>query len=151
MTSFTNLMVTTLYQSRSTVQTTSLFEDYVSGADIILSDIYMISNDVTFSTTYNTPCTKYLGCCGCDNCEGRFEDISNRLDETRTRLRILGWEKTKFICAVTQAFGGEEYTPFFCHVFSRVYSLGIQILEPTTDRKGVAGAGFTQHQSWGSR
>jgi hypothetical protein len=99
----------------------NFFENYVSGADIILPDIYMIGNDVTFSTKYNTPCTKYFGCCGCDNCEGRFEDISNRLDETRTRLRILGWEKTKFVWAVTQAFGGEEYAPFFfCHV-SRVY------------------------------
>ena len=47
-----------------------LFEDYVSGADIILPDIYMISNDVTFFTKYNTPCMKYFGCFGCDNCEG---------------------------------------------------------------------------------
>ena len=101
------------------------FEDYVSGADIILPDVYMIGNNVTFSTKYNTPCTKYFGCCGCDNCEGRFEDISKRLDETRTRLRILGWEKTKFIWAVTQAFGGEEYAPFFCHV-----SRGIFIQDP---------------------
>lgn len=126
------------------------FEDYVSGADIILPDIYMIGNNVTFSTKYNTPCTNDFGCCGCDNCEGRFEDISKRLDEARTRLRILGWEKTKFLWAVTQAFGGEEYAPFFCHV-SKVYSLGIQILEPTADRKGMAGAGLTQHQSWSSR
>jgi hypothetical protein len=126
------------------------FEDYVSGADIILPDIYMIGNNVTFSAKYNTPCTKDFGCCGCDNCEGRFEDISKRLDEARTRLRILGWEKTKFIWAVTQAFGGEESVPFFCRV-SKIYSLGVQILEPTADRKGVAGAGLTQHQSWSSR
>lgn len=130
------------------------FEDYVSGADIILPDIYMIGNyDVTFSKKYNTPCTKHFGCCGCDNCEGRFEDISKRLDETRTRLRILGWEKTKFVWAVTQAFGGEEYaTPFFVsHVSRGIFILEIQILEPTADRKGMASAGHTQHQSWGSR
>ncbi|KIM41387.1 hypothetical protein M413DRAFT_27747 [Hebeloma cylindrosporum] len=85
------------------------FEDYVSGADIILPDVYMIGNNVTFSTKYNTPCTKDFGCCGCDDCEGRFEDVSKRLDEARNRLRILGWDKTKFIWAVTQAFGGEEF------------------------------------------
>lgn len=45
------------------------FEDYVSGADIILPDIYMIGNNVTFSTKYNTPFTKYFGCCRCGNCD----------------------------------------------------------------------------------
>lgn len=97
------------------------FEDYVSGADIILPDVYMIGNNVTFSTKYNTPCTKYFGCCGCDNCEGRFEDISKRLDETRTRLRVLGWEKTKFIWAVTQAFGGEEYASLLLSCFEGIF------------------------------
>jgi len=116
------------------------FEDYVSGADIILPDIYMVGNNVTFSTKYNTPCTKDFGCCGCDNCEGRFEDISKRLDEARTRLRILGWEKTKLIWAVTQAFGGEEYVPFFCHV-SKIYSLGSRFWSrPPTGREWLAQA-----------
>ncbi|KAF8960921.1 hypothetical protein BDZ97DRAFT_1734303 [Flammula alnicola] len=85
------------------------FEEYVSGADIILPDVYMIGNNATFSSKYSTPCTKDFGCCGCDNCEGQFEDISKRLHATSTRLRMLGWDKTKFIWTVTQAFGGEEF------------------------------------------
>ncbi|KAF8153023.1 hypothetical protein B0H34DRAFT_721877 [Crassisporium funariophilum] len=85
------------------------FPEYVSGADVILPDVYMIGNNATFSTKYHTPCTPTFGCCGCDDCEGRFEDISKRLDETRARLRVLGWDKTKVVWAVTQAFGGEEF------------------------------------------
>ncbi|KAF8895871.1 hypothetical protein CPB84DRAFT_1963145 [Gymnopilus junonius] len=85
------------------------FEEYASGADIILPDVYMIGNNVNFSLKYNTPCTKDFGCCGCDNCQGHFDDISNRLDKTIEKLGLLGWDSTKFIWAVPQAFGGEEF------------------------------------------
>jgi len=84
------------------------FEEYVLGADIILPDVYMIGNNATFSTKYHTPCTNDFGCCGCDNCQGRFQDISERMDEASRRLKVLGWDKSKYLWGVTQAFGGDE-------------------------------------------
>ncbi|PPQ95372.1 hypothetical protein CVT26_008217 [Gymnopilus dilepis] len=85
------------------------FKEYTSGADIIMPDVYMIGNNVSFSSKYNTPCNKDFGCCGCDNCEGRFEDISNRLDNAQTRLKLLGWDNNKLLWSIPQAFGGEEF------------------------------------------
>lgn len=43
----------------------------------------------------------------CDNCEGKFEDISNRMDEFRDRLSINGWERTKAVWTVPQGFGND--------------------------------------------
>lgn len=80
----------------------------MSGADIVMPDVYSIGNNVTFSSKYDTLCTIDFGCCGCDNCVGRLEDTSTRLDDARDRLKFLGWEKTIFIWSVLQAFGGEE-------------------------------------------
>jgi len=84
------------------------FTSYASGADILLQDPYMISNNVTFSTTWHTPCTVNFGCCGCDNCKGRFEDISDRVDIFKNRLQILGRERTTAVWSVPQAFGNAE-------------------------------------------
>uniref|UniRef100_A0A8H7XTJ4 Uncharacterized protein n=1 Tax=Psilocybe cubensis TaxID=181762 RepID=A0A8H7XTJ4_PSICU len=85
------------------------FEEYTSGADIIMHDVYSFGNNVTFSSKYDTPCTTDFGCCGCDNCIGNLEDTSKRLDDASRRLKVMGWEKTKFNWAVPQAFGGEEF------------------------------------------
>jgi hypothetical protein len=84
------------------------FTSYASGADILLQDPYMISNNVTFSTTWHTPCTVDFGCCGCDNCKGWFEDISDRVDIFKNRLQILGRERTTAVWSVPQAFGNAE-------------------------------------------
>jgi len=85
------------------------FTEYAAGADIIMPDVYMVGlNDPHFSSKYGTKCTKDFGCCGCDNCEGQFEDLSSRLDDVRERLRILAWNRPKFIWTIPQAFGGEE-------------------------------------------
>lgn len=84
------------------------FEQYTTGADIILPDVYMIGVDTSFSSKYHTSCTKDFGCCGCDNCEGQFEDLQQRLDDTNYRLRALGWDRVKSVWSVTQAFGGSE-------------------------------------------
>ena len=56
------------------------FEEYSSGADIIFSDVYPIAVNTSWPVVYDTPCNTTYGCCGCDNCDGNFEDVSNRLD-----------------------------------------------------------------------
>lgn len=85
------------------------FATYANGADIVMQDTYPISNNVTFSVEWDTPCTVDFGDCGCDNCNGDFEDISNRMDEFAQRLEILGQSRTKTVWAVPQAFGGSEF------------------------------------------
>ena len=68
----------------------------------------MIGTNVTWSTEWNTPCTPDFGDCGCDNCKGEFEDISARIDNFDKRLEVLGWDRTKVVWTVPQAFGKEE-------------------------------------------
>lgn len=53
----------------------------------------------------DTPCTPDVGDCGCDNCEGSFEDISNRMDDFTYRLWVDGWEREKAVWGVPQGFG----------------------------------------------
>jgi hypothetical protein len=84
------------------------FASYASGADILLQDAYMIGNNVTHSTVWNTPCTPDFGCCGCDNCRGQFEDIGDRIDTFKERMHVLGWERTKAVWSVPQAFGNAQ-------------------------------------------
>ncbi|KAG6890138.1 hypothetical protein C0995_011431 [Termitomyces sp. Mi166 len=85
------------------------FTEYASGSDIMMQDTYMIGNNVTFSTVWHTLCTEDYGDCGCDNCKGSFEDISTRMDEFRERLFINGWERSKAVWTVPQAFGNDTY------------------------------------------
>jgi len=82
---------------------------YTAGADVIMQDAYMIGNNVTFSTVWGTPCTLDYGDCGCDNCQGVLEDISNRMDDFKERLFINGWDRTKSVWTVPQGFGNETY------------------------------------------
>ncbi|EKG12682.1 Glycoside hydrolase subgroup catalytic core [Macrophomina phaseolina MS6] len=81
---------------------------YSSGADIILSDPYPISVNTSFSTPYGTVCNATYGCCGCDDCDGRFEDVSTRLDVFRNYQTWLGQEPKGF-WGVPQAFGNETF------------------------------------------
>ncbi|KAF8064328.1 hypothetical protein FPV67DRAFT_215032 [Lyophyllum atratum] len=83
------------------------FNEYTSGSDIVMQDAYMIGNNVTFSSQWDTVCTKDYGDCGCDNCLGKFEDISTRMDEFQERLFINGWDRTKAVWTVPQGFGNE--------------------------------------------
>lgn len=83
------------------------YSDYAAGADIILSDVYPISNNNSYSTVYKTPCNATYGCCGCDNCVGVFEDISDRLDNYAHFDDLLRWHKTHW--AAPQAFGNESF------------------------------------------
>ncbi|KIL64609.1 hypothetical protein M378DRAFT_105956 [Amanita muscaria Koide BX008] len=85
------------------------FTQYSSGADIVMQDAYMIGNNVTYSTEYQTACTPDYGCCGCDNCKGSFEDISTRMDEFYERFLVNGWERTKTVWTVPQGFGNSQF------------------------------------------
>ncbi|CCF47072.1 hypothetical protein CH063_04033 [Colletotrichum higginsianum] len=83
------------------------YAEYAAGADIVMSDVYPVAINATFSTVYGTECNATYGCCGCDDCEGRFEDIPARLDEFHRRDEILGWQKTQWFAP--QAFGNETF------------------------------------------
>lgn len=83
------------------------YSDYASGAEIILSDVYPISTNTSWSTVYETPCNATYGCCGCDDCNGYFEDISDRLDNFAHFDDLLGWQKTHW--GAPQAFGNETF------------------------------------------
>jgi len=85
------------------------FEGYATWADIVMQDTYVIGINATYSVVWDTECTPDYGDCGCDNCVGEFEDISRRMDQFGDRLRALGWERTKTIWAIPQAFGGSSY------------------------------------------
>ncbi|KAK2016761.1 hypothetical protein LZ32DRAFT_668073 [Colletotrichum eremochloae] len=83
------------------------YAEYAAGADIVMSDVYPVAINATFSTVYGTECNATYGCCGCDDCEGKFEDIAIRLDEFYRRDEILGWQKTQWFAP--QAFGNETF------------------------------------------
>ena len=84
------------------------FQEYSSGADILLSDVYPIGNNITFSLPYGTVCNTTYGDCGCDDCKGEFEDISERLDRFAQYQNWLGGPpKTSW--GVPQAFGNESF------------------------------------------
>ncbi|KXT00838.1 hypothetical protein AC578_981 [Pseudocercospora eumusae] len=83
------------------------YQSYASGADIIMTDVYPISTNTSWSNVYDTVCNSTYGCCGCDDCNGVFEDISDRLDHFHAIDEILGWQKTHW--TVPQAFGNETF------------------------------------------
>ncbi|OJD28778.1 glycoside hydrolase subgroup catalytic core [Diplodia corticola] len=84
------------------------YANYSAGADIILSDVYPIAVNTSFSTQYGTACNTTYGCCGCDDCAGDFEDVSDRLDVFRQYQSWLGQEPKAF-WGVPQAFGNETF------------------------------------------
>lgn len=81
---------------------------YTAGADIVLSDPYPIAVNTSFSVPYGTVCNTTYGCCGCDDCAGRFEDVSARLDAFRQYQTWLG-QAPKGFWGVPQAFGNETF------------------------------------------
>ena len=85
------------------------FEAYAAGTDIVMQDVYPVGINARYSTVWDTECTRDYGDCGCDNCVGELEDVSRRVDEFRDRMKVLGWERTKAVWTVPQAFGGSLY------------------------------------------
>lgn len=84
------------------------FEEYASGADIILSDVYPIAVNTTWSVVYDTACNTTYGCCGCDDCAGTLDDISVRLDRFAEYQSWLG-SAPKPLWGVPMAFGNESF------------------------------------------
>jgi hypothetical protein len=83
------------------------FKEYSAGADVIMEDVYPIGINSTWSK-WGTACNTTLGDCGCDNCQGNVQDVSNRLDDLTTYETWLGlWHKTKI--HNPQSFHGEGY------------------------------------------
>ena len=109
--------------------------DYTAGTDIVMHDVYMVGNNVSYSNQWNTVCTPDYGDCGCDNCVsipagdnaavppnatlpsnsvpansgiGMYFNIANRGSSFEDRLEIMGWRRSKAIWTVPQAFGGSE-------------------------------------------
>ena len=85
------------------------YEDYTSGADIIYEDAYPVAINATWSIPWGTPCNTTYGDCGCDNCIGELEDVSNRLDELQNYQANLKAQGSKPTWAVLQAFGEQDY------------------------------------------
>lgn len=77
------------------------------GVSCILTSSNAPTSLLTLLQLKRTVCTKDYGDCGCDNCKGDFEDISDRMDEFAERLWAEGWERTKAVWTVPQAFGDE--------------------------------------------
>jgi hypothetical protein len=84
------------------------FEEYTSGADYIMQDVYPIGIDPHFSRKFNTTCNETYGDCGCDNCDGVIFDVGTRLDSYATYQDWLGLAQ-KPLWSVLQAFSGEQY------------------------------------------
>lgn len=83
------------------------FKEYSAGADHLMEDAYPIGINATWSK-WGTPCNTTYGDCGCDNCVGELQDVSNRIDDIAEYQEYLGqWQKP--IWAVPQSFDGEGY------------------------------------------
>lgn len=91
------------------------FEEYTSGADIILEDTYPLIISSTFSPVYNTVCNRTYGDCGCDFCHVNdtaypdftskpFQDVVERVDNFYTFQKWLGHPATKPVWGVPQWF-----------------------------------------------
>jgi len=109
--------------------------DYTAGTDIVMHDVYMVGNNVSYSNQWNTVCTPDYGDCGCDNCVsipagdsaavppnstlppgpvpansgiGTYFNIANRGSSFESRLDVTGWRRSKAIWTVPQAFGAGQ-------------------------------------------
>jgi hypothetical protein len=99
------------------------YAEYTRGADIILTDPYPIAVNTSWSSQWDTVCNSTYGCCGCDDCNGDFRDVSARLDNLKNFQRWLSNAPLgkqaghpgrspggpKSFWGVPQVFGGSEY------------------------------------------
>jgi hypothetical protein len=83
------------------------FDPYQNGADYVMTDPYPVGINATYSK-WGTVCNTTYGDCGCDDCIGELQDVSNRLDDFSNYYSWLG-EAAKPLWAVLQAFSGEGY------------------------------------------
>lgn len=84
------------------------FKEYSSGTDYIMEDAYPTGINATYSRPWNVTCNETYGDCGCDDCVGELQDVSNRLDTLYRYQEWLG-EQEKPIWSVLQAFSDGGY------------------------------------------
>ena len=84
------------------------FKEYMSGADYLMEDAYPIGINSTYSKVWNSTCNETYGDCGCDNCVGELQDVSNRLDSYLDYQKWIG-EPEKPLWSVLQAFSDGGY------------------------------------------
>ena len=87
------------------------WNEYSSGADILLLDPYPVAVNPTFSKKWSTEVTYDYGCSGCDGCAGSLYDTSNRVDDYANRARIMGKQREMPLWIVPQMFDdhGDEF------------------------------------------
>lgn len=88
------------------------FQEYTSGADIILADPYPIGNNLGYSEVYKTPCNTTYGDCGCDNCfiiePSPILNIKARYNDYQSYQEWLGLPRKPF-WAVPQGFESQSF------------------------------------------
>ncbi|RKO86904.1 hypothetical protein BDK51DRAFT_24630, partial [Blyttiomyces helicus] len=82
---------------------------YASTTDILMTDVYPIGINSTFSNVYHTPCNATYGCCGCDGCLGEVKDVRVRLDAYAEEIWKAGGRGRVPTWMVLQALGGESF------------------------------------------
>lgn len=110
------------------------FKQYTAGTDIIMEDAYPVGINATWSKPFGTPCNTTYGDCGCDDCVGELEDVSNRLDlftKYQQNLDVI----TKPLWAVLQGFGGDGY---WATVPSEAEFLAMLLLAINHNAKGLS-------------
>jgi len=92
------------------------YGEYTQGTDIILTDPYPVAMNASWSNQWNTVCNTTYGDCGCDNCNGNFRDVSDRLEKFKSYQHWLSnaplgkaGSPPKSFWGVPQVFGGSEY------------------------------------------
>jgi hypothetical protein len=83
----------------------------LDGSDLLLVDPYPIALNGAWSKRYNAPVNVNFGDSGCDNCNGTFYDITERIDSSIDRARTQGKYRTTPVWMVPQAFddGQQEF------------------------------------------
>ena len=110
------------------------FKDYTAGADIIFEDAYPVGINATWSQPFDTPCNLTYGDCGCDDCLGELEDVSDRLD-TFANYQAALETSAKPLWAVLQGFGGDGY---WATVPSEAEFLAMMMLGVNHNAKGLS-------------
>jgi hypothetical protein len=110
------------------------FEDYTAGADLVFQDAYPVGINATWSKPFDTPCNTTYGDCGCDDCLGELEDVSDRLD-TFAKYQSALDRPAKPLWSVLQGFGGDGY---WATVPSEAEFLAMIMLSVNHNAKGLS-------------
>ena len=85
------------------------YEVYTSRADLVFEDSFPIAINATWLNPWGAPRNLTYGDCGCENCIGELEDVSDRLDDIQNYQANLPGQSSKLTWAVLQTFGEQDY------------------------------------------